>query len=160
MIVPGHDPLWHTIFKDKIPDGAMQPASVDIRLGDRAVIRPEEGDEEDCVALPPFLYPGEFILAETREYVRVPLTHAMKIEGKSSLGRKGLTIHVTAGWVDPGFNGVLTLEMVNFSRVPIALTPGMWIGQVSLHQMLYPVKPEHGYKGKYQGAETVEASKK
>lgn len=158
MIVPGHDPLWHTIFRNRIPDGAMQPASVDIRLSD-FIIRPD-GENEDRLPLPPFLFPGEFILAETLEYVCVPLTHAMKIEGKSSLGRKGLTIHVTAGWVDPGFNGVLTLEMVNFSRVPIALTPGMWIGQVSLHQMLYPVKPEHGYKGKYQYAKTVEAAKK
>lgn len=159
MIVPGHDPVWAEIFPGQvIPEEARQPASVDLRLGANAIRNPEEQDSP-VVPCPCWLYPGEFLLAETLERVRIPAHMAARVEGKSSLGRKGLIIHATAGFIDPGFEGIITLEMANISRIPIPLSVGQWIGQLSLHLLSYPVEPQHLYNGHYQGAVGPERSK-
>lgn len=154
MIIPGHSPVWNDVFSLPIPDEARQPASIDLRLGNRVIRNPEEGGE--IVPCPPLIFPGDFLLAETLERIRIPLEYAARVEGKSTLGRRGLIIHATAGWVDPGFEGVLTLEMANISRVPISLKPEMWIGQLSLYVLSEPALP---YTGKYQHADGPEAAK-
>lgn len=188
MILPGHDPLWHSVFGCGLleyassPDGvidvrsvkiiepgfttritlsahlltcpivkAMQPASVDIRLGDRFII---QGYERTLPAYT--LMPGEFILASTMETVDIPIDYAGRIEGKSSRGREGLLVHVTAGFLDPGFKGIITLEMMNVSHEARVLRAGEYIAQVALQRMLYPARP---YAGRYQGATGPEASK-
>ncbi|HKD83588.1 MAG TPA: dCTP deaminase [Terriglobales bacterium] len=108
-----------------------------------------------------YLHPGEFVLASTLEWFRLPDDLAGRIEGRSSWGRRGLLVHATAGFVDPGFAGVLTFELSNAGRLPIELRPGLRIGQVCFFQMLsrslipYPKKRS----AKYFEATTLEASK-
>jgi dCTP deaminase len=154
MILPGHDPLWRAVFPGQaIPDGAQQPASVDLRLGN------EFRRDNQATFGEQLLFPGDFILARTVETVQIPAAFAGRVEGKSSWGRRGLLVHATAGFLDPGFEGVITLEMVNVSRETVQLVPGVFICQISLTQMLYPVRPEHLYQGRYQGATTVEGAK-
>lgn len=108
-----------------------------------------------------YLHPGEFVLASTLEWFRLPEDLAGRIEGRSSWGRRGLLVHATAGFVDPGFAGVLTFELSNAGRLPIELRPGLRIGQVCFFQMLnrslipYPKK----HLAKYFEATTLEASK-
>jgi dCTP deaminase len=115
----------------------------------RPVIRvtPEEGF---------VLHPGEFVLGVTAESVNLPDRIVGRIEGKSSLGRLGLMVHVTSGFIDPGFHGCLTLQMTNVLRVPIILRPGKRICQVVFAYMHSPA--EHPYAGRYN-ADTVVASK-
>ena len=86
----------------------------------------EVRDEESFV-----IHPGEFVLGRTLEYVELPDDVVARIEGKSSLGRLGLIVHATAGFVDPGFSGTLTLEITNLTRIPIKLWPGLPIAQLS-----------------------------
>ena len=100
------------------------------------------------------LHPGEFVLGSTAEYVKLPVDLVARLEGKSSLGRLGLLIHSTAGLVDPGFEGHLTLELSNVANLPITLYPGMKIGQISYFRM--NSVPENAYGSgalgsKYQG---------
>jgi dCTP deaminase len=108
-----------------------------------------------------YLHPDEFVLASTLEFFRLPADLAGRIEGRSSWGRQGLLVHATAGFVDPGFAGVLTFELSNAGRLPIKLTPGFRIGQVCFFQMssrsLVPYYAKHG--AKYFEATTVEVSK-
>ena len=114
-------------------------------------------DEEPLI-----LHPGEFILGSTFEHVTLPNNIAGRIDGKSSLGRLGLLIHSTAGYVDPGWSGNLTLELSNVSKLPIALYPGMKIGQISFVRMTSEVENPYGsekLKSKYQGQTRPEASK-
>jgi dCTP deaminase len=89
------------------------------------------------------IYPHEFILGVTSEWVELPNTMIANVEGKSSLGRLGLVIHATAGFVDPGFAGHITLEITNFTDMPMILYPGMPIGQIRFSQLLNP--SEHSY---------------
>jgi dCTP deaminase len=103
------------------------------------------------------LHPGEFVLGQTVERLVLPDNIVCRIEGKSSLGRIGLLVHATAGFVDPGFQGRLTLELSNQAMVPIKLYPGMPIGQFSFQWTDQPV--EHPYDGKYQGDESPTASR-
>jgi len=124
----------------------LQPASVDLRLGDSfKVFRnhsitcidlrllPENLTEHVSISgdVPFVIHPGEFCLARTLERVRIPRNIAARIEGKSSLGRLGLIVHSTAGFVDPGFDGTLTLELNNMTRLPIKLYEGILIAQLS-----------------------------
>jgi len=124
----------------------VQPASVDLRLGDtfrvfhnhRAAAidlrDPPEGlTEEITVAAGDdfVIHPGEFCLGRTAEWVELPDDVVARIEGKSSLGRLGLIVHATAGFIDPGWRGTLTLELNNLTRVPIKLSPGLLIAQLS-----------------------------
>jgi dCTP deaminase len=100
------------------------------------------------------LHPGEFVLGSTLEVVRLGTALVARLEGKSSLGRLGLLIHSTAGFVDPGFEGHLTLELSNVATLPIAIYPGMKIGQLSFYQLTTPAEAPYGSDAagsKYQG---------
>lgn len=149
----------------------VQPASVDVRLGTEfrvmrnnrvTHIDPRVANDAlmDTVQVPadePFvLHPGEFALAVTYERVRLPNYIVGRLEGKSSLGRLGLLVHSTAGYVDPGWDGALTLELSNVANLPIALYEGMKVSQLSFLMLTEPAKHAYGSKeagSKYQGQE-------
>lgn len=100
------------------------------------------------------LHPGEFVLASTLEKFTLPTHLAGRLEGKSSLGRLGLLTHSTAGFIDPGFNGYITLELSNVANLPITLWPGMKVGQLALFQLSSPAETPYGsgkLGSKYQG---------
>jgi dCTP deaminase len=100
------------------------------------------------------LHPGEFVLGSTLERVAVPSDLVARVEGKSSLGRLGLVIHSTAGFIDAGFDGHVTLELANLANLPITLYPGMKIGQISFIKMTSPAEKPYGSGAagsKYQG---------
>ena len=128
----------------------VQPASIDLRLGDsfrvfhnhRAPaidLREPPGNLTEEVVVPPqesfVIHPGEFCLGRTLEWVELPDDIVARIEGKSSLGRLGLIVHATAGFCDPGWKGTLTLELNNLTRVPIKLYPGLLIAQLSFMEL-------------------------
>lgn len=137
----------------------IQPASVDLHL-DRHILvfrnsrrpyidlRREMPDLTEAVEItgddPFMLHPGEFVLGSTLEHIEIPNDLVARLEGKSSLGRIGLLIHSTAGYVDPGWKGRLTLELSNVARLPITLYYGMRIGQISFLQMTTPVDRPYG----------------
>ena len=147
----------------------VQPASVDVRL-DRFFrvfenhryphIDPAT-DQPDLTRLvePPLgepfvLHPGEFVLASTYEVVTLPDDVAARLEGKSSLGRLGLLTHSTAGFIDPGFTGHVTLELSNVATLPILLHPGMRIGQLCFFRLSSPAEHPYGsvlHGSRYQG---------
>jgi dCTP deaminase len=145
----------------------VQPASIDLRLASHLRIysetdtRPIDPDRPDDLDLRSIymahggflLRPNQFALGCTEESVAIPPQYVGRIEGKSSRGRIGLIVHVTAGYVDPGFYGVLTLEMLNVNSRPILLRPGMRIAQLSVLEMAAP--PEQPYNGRYQGQTTT-----
>ena len=106
---------------------------------------------------PFILHPGEFVLGTTLERIGIPNDLVARLEGKSSLGRLGLLIHSTAGYIDPGWFGDITLELSNVSRLPITIYAGMRIGQLSFQQLTTPV--DNPYSGKYQGQEGPTASR-
>ncbi|QPK83105.1 dCTP deaminase [Corynebacterium qintianiae] len=100
------------------------------------------------------LHPGEFVLAATLEKITLPADLAGRLEGKSSLGRLGLLTHSTAGFIDPGFSGHITLELSNVANLPITLWPGMKVGQLALFRMSSPAQTPYGsgrLGSKYQG---------
>lgn len=158
-------------------EGCIQPASVDLHL-DRQVLvfrnnrvpyvdirsntelLTEEvvmGDDDPFI-----LHPGEFVLGSTLEHVEVPDDLVARLEGKSSLGRIGLLIHSTAGYVDPGWKGHLTLELSNVSNLPITLYYRMKIGQISFLRLTTPAERLYGSKelgSKYQGQQGPTASR-
>ena len=106
------------------------------------------------------IHPREFALGATIEYVKIPQFLVARIEGKSSLGRIGLVIHATAGYVDPGFEGTLTLEITNLSNLPIKIYPHMKIAQLAFHMMTTNSFKSYGeYGNKYQGQTDPTASK-
>lgn len=119
------------------------------------LVRPEEGE-------PFILHPGEFVLGQTLERVTLPNDLVARLEGKSSLGRLGLLIHSTAGFVDAGFSGNLTLELSNVANLPITIYHGMPIGQLSFMRMDRPVDSPYGSRqngSKYQGQAEPTASR-
>ncbi len=149
--------------------GDLQPSSVDLHL-DRSFrvfrnnrypyidVRQAQPDLTEMVTVGEdegfILHPGEFVLGQTLEWVELPDDLVARLEGKSSLGRLGLLIHSTAGYVDPGWRGNLTLELSNVSNLPIALYPGMRVGQISFLVLSSPVERPYGSPGlgsKYQG---------
>nr|WP_196792289.1 dCTP deaminase [Motilibacter deserti] len=146
---------------DPIEPGQVQPASVDVRLGSEflvfrnhtaEVIDPYEKRDDlmEKVRVPegqPFvLHPGEFVLGTTLEAIGLPDDLVARVEGKSSLGRLGLLIHATAGFVDPGWTrGQITLELSNVATLPIKLWPGMRIGQLSFHCLDAPAERPYGH---------------
>jgi dCTP deaminase len=162
---------------DPYDESLVQPSSVDVRVDRRFrvfqnsrypyidVRKPMEeltelvsvqGDE------PFILHPGEFVLGQTLERVRLPDDLVARLEGKSSLGRMGLLIHSTAGFVDAGFEGNLTLELSNVSNLPITIYYSMPIGQISFMRMDGPVDRPYGSDGtksKYQGQAEPTASR-
>ena len=134
----------------------IQPCSVDVRLGVRyRTPRHPMRDSKEFMAQMFLLRPDEFILAETLEKVAVPNTHAMKIDGRSSIGRLGLLVHATAGLIDPGFQGVITLELKNLTNSPMKLEAGMHIAQLEIHRLDSPADPPYGKDtgAHYQGQE-------
>ena len=150
-------------------DAMVQPSSVDVRL-DRffrvfenhkySVIDPsiEQADLTREVAVSSdehfILQPGEFVLASTYEVITLPDDIAGRLEGKSSLGRLGLLTHSTAGFIDPGFSGHITLELSNVANLPVKLFPGMKIGQLCLIKLSSPAEHPYGsavYGSRYQG---------
>jgi dCTP deaminase len=154
---------------DPFDDGLVQPSSVDVRV-DRffrvfhnaryAFIDVKERQEEltELVEVdeetPFILHPGEFVLGSTLERIRLPDDLVARLEGKSSLGRLGLLIHSTAGFIDPGWDGHVTLELSNVANLPITIYHGMKIGQLSFVQMTEPAETPYGADAlgsKYQG---------
>jgi dCTP deaminase len=147
----------------------IQPSSVDVRLDrffrvfenhryphiDPAVEQPDLTREVEPDGDEPFiLHPGEFVLASTYEAVTLPDDIAARLEGKSSLGRLGLLTHSTAGFIDPGFTGHVTLELSNVATLPIKLWPGMKIGQMCFFRLSSPAEHPYGsalYGSRYQG---------
>ncbi|MEU1720520.1 dCTP deaminase [Actinomadura sp. ATCC 39365] len=154
---------------DPFHQDMIQPSSIDVRLDryfrvfenhkyphiDPAVEQPDltrmvepSGDE------PFILHPGEFVLASTYEVITLPDDLASRLEGKSSLGRLGLLTHSTAGFIDPGFSGHVTLELSNVATLPIKLWPGMKIGQLCVFRLSSPAEHPYGsakYGSRYQG---------
>ena len=155
----------------------LQPSSMDVRL-DRffrlfdnhkyAYIDPRE-EQADLTHLVEvasdeafILHPGEFVLGSTYEYVTLPDNIAARLEGKSSLGRLGLLTHSTAGFVDPGFTGHVTLELANVSNLPIKLWPGMKVGQLCFFQLSSACETPYGsakYLSRYLGQRGPTASR-
>src|SRR3954462_12290130 len=150
-------------------DAMVQPSSIDVRL-DRFFrvfnnarythIDPQQQQDELTTLVEPtgddpfVLHPGEFVLGSTFEAVTLPDDLAGRLEGKSSLGRLGLLTHSTAGFIDPGFSGHITLELSNVANLPITLWPGMKIGQLCLLRLSSPAEHPYGstvYGSRYQG---------
>ena len=159
-------------------DPAMiQPSSVDVRLDKYfrlfdnhkyQVIDPaaDQPDLTRFVEVDPtegfVLHPGEFVLGSTLEQITLPDDLAARVEGKSSLGRLGLLTHATAGFVDPGFSGHVTLELSNVATLPIMLWPGMKIGQLAFFRLSSPSENPYGsaaYGSHYQGQRGPTASR-
>jgi dCTP deaminase len=147
----------------------VQPASIDLKLGPSFRVFHNHRIQTIDLANPPqdltehvevadgetfVIHPGEFVLGRTVEIVELPDDLVARIEGKSSLGRLGLICHATAGFVDPGFSGTLTLEITNFNSVPIVLRPGLPIAQLSLMTLDMSAERPYGHPAlgsHYQG---------
>jgi dCTP deaminase len=146
----------------------LQPASLDIALGGKLLIERHRNRVIDAVEdkmeyLPVDvenypLQPNEFVLGVTEEFIHVPDNLTVMLAGKSTLARMGLQIHITAGWVDPGYRGKLTLEIINNSSNILQLHPGMLIGQLVFLEMKR--KPDQSYSGKYQDSMGVIGARK
>lgn len=157
----------------------IQPSSVDMRLGDEfkvfKVIRKPYIDPKDDEDLASYMesitvennnafiiHPGEFALATTYEYVKVPNDLVARVEGRSSMGRLGVTMHVTAGYIDPGFEGKITLEISNIGAMPVALYPGQRVCQLVFETMTNPAEKPYGHpdrNSKYMGQKSPETSR-
>ena len=162
---------------DPLELGMIQPSSIDVRLDkffrlfdnhkyqhiDPAVDQPELTRLVEVEGTEPFvLHPGEFVLGATYEVVTLPDDVAARLEGKSSLGRLGLLTHSTAGFIDPGFSGHVTLELSNVATLPITLWPGMKIGQLCFFRLSSPAEHPYGsakYGSRYQGQRGPTASR-
>lgn len=181
MLLPDHEILAEVaaghVRIEPFDPALVQPASVDVRLGrefrvfgayhvmainpalDQAGltqrVAPAEGDAF-------ILRPRELVLASTLEAVTLPAGIAARLEGISSLGRLGLQAHVTAGWIDPGFCGQVTLELSNLTTLPVMLWPGMRIGQLCFFRLSSPARRPYGAPGlgsRYQGQQGPTASR-
>lgn len=155
----------------------IQPSSIDVRLDkffrvfdnhkyasiDPSIEQPDLTRLVEVDSDKPFvLHPGEFVLGSTFESVTLPDDIAARLEGKSSLGRLGLLTHSTAGFIDPGFEGNVTLELSNTATLPINLWPGMKIGQLCFFQLSSPAEHPYGsskYGSRYRGQRGPTASK-
>jgi dCTP deaminase len=155
----------------------IQPSSIDVRLDkffrvfdnhkyasiDPSIEQPDLTRLVEVDGDKPFvLHPGEFVLGSTFESVSLPDDIAARLEGKSSLGRLGLLTHSTAGFIDPGFEGNVTLELSNTATLPINLWPGMKIGQLCFFQLSSPAEHPYGssaYGSRYRGQRGPTASK-
>ncbi len=158
-------------------EAMIQPSSVDVRLDkffrvfenhkysvidpsiEQAELTREVIAEDDEAFI---LHPGEFVLASTYEIITLPDDIAGRLEGKSSLGRLGLLTHSTAGFIDPGFSGHITLELSNVANLPVKLYPGMKIGQLCLIKLSSPAEHPYGsavYASRYQGQRGPTASR-
>jgi dCTP deaminase len=165
------------VLVEPYDDTMVQPASIDLRLGTsfrvfhnhritaidladppRNLTEHVEVDDDESFVI----HPGEFVLGRTQERVELPDDIVARIEGKSSLGRLGLIVHATAGFVDPGFKGTLTLEITNLTRVPIILWPGKPIAQLSFMALDRPAERPYGHPdlgSHYHGQEEATESR-
>lgn len=143
-----------TIEVEPSPDDEqIQPASLDVRLGrelyhfkgDHSVKSPQHR-----------LQPGERYLGHTKETVSLPNHIAAQLAGRSSIGRQGIIVHKTAGWIDPSFNGTITLELMNLGNEPVTLESGERIAQLVFFKL---DSPSEGYDGKYQGQQSPTTAK-
>ncbi|MEM9073235.1 MAG: dCTP deaminase [Myxococcota bacterium] len=160
------------------PELQIQPASIDLRLGDEFVLyrQPlvpflDSADAESIerhvekIQIPAnegfILQPGAFALGTTLERVRVPPDLVARVEGRSSVGRLAIVVHATAGFIDPGFEGQITLELSNLGRCAVKLYPGMRISQIVFHEMKSPAERPYGSDrgSKYQGQSGPVASR-
>ena len=162
---------------DPYDDTCVQPSSIDLHVDRRfrtfhnarypyIDVKAEMPDLTELVEVeekvPFILHPGEFVLGSTLERVRLPDDLVARLEGKSSLGRLGLLIHSTAGYVDPGWDGYLTLELSNVANLPITIYPGMKIGQISFFRLTSAADVPYGSAArgsKYQGQRGPTASR-
>lgn len=157
----------------------IQPSSIDLRLGSefksfritkQAFINPKDTDSiesymeditlEEGEAF--IIHPNEFTLATTSEYIEVPDNLVARVEGRSSMGRLGITMHVTAGFIDPGFCGNITLEISNLGKMPVALYPGQRVCQIVFETMTTPAEKPYGHPdrdSKYMGQTRPESSR-
>lgn len=158
-----------SIIIDPFDPACVQPSSIDVKVSNlfrvfrnhSAAVLDVKKDLTDLTELVEvadgeafMLHPGEFVLGSTLERVAVPSHLVARVEGKSSLGRLGLVIHSTAGFIDAGFDGHVTLELANLANLPITLYPGMKIGQISFITMTSPAEKPYGsgaHGSKYQG---------
>ena len=163
------------IVIDPFDPACVQPSSIDLHVDSEfrvfansrypyIDVKQEQPDLTELVETKPdepfILHPGEFVLGSTLERVALPDDLVARLEGKSSLGRLGLLIHSTAGYVDPGFEGHLTLELSNVANLPITLYTGMKIGQISFFRLTTPADVPYGGSGsKYQGQRGPTASR-
>lgn len=161
------------------PEIQIQPSSVDLRIGNefkgfRIVRKPciDPMDKSDLESYmesfyidegePFIIHPGEFALATTYETVKVPDDLVARVEGRSSMGRLGITMHVTAGYIDPGFQGKITLEISNIGKMPVALYTGQRVCQIVFETMTSPSKRPYGHPdrdSKYMGQKRPISSK-
>jgi len=156
----------------------IQPASVDLRLAREflvykpaqiACLDPQQPETlhaaTERVNVPEgeafILHPGEFALGSTIERVRIPHDLVARVDGRSSIGRLAVVVHATAGFVDPGFEGQITLELSNLGRIPVRLHPGMRIAQIVLHQLTSAVERPYGSErgSRYHGQTGPQASR-
>lgn len=161
------------------PDHQIQPSSVDLKIGSefksfqiisKPCIDPKDQsdidsymqsfhiDEDEAF----IIHPGEFALATTLEMVHVPTDLVARVEGRSSMGRLGITMHVTAGFIDPGFQGNITLEISNIGKMPVALYPGQRVCQIVFETMTSPSEIPYGHpsrNSKYMGQTRPESSR-
>src|SRR6266516_779441 len=180
MILSDRDIRAHVesgrITIDPFDPACVQPSSVDLHVDSQfrvfatsrypfIDVREEMPDLTELVEVKPdepfILHPGEFVLGSTMERVAIPDDLVARLEGKSALGRLGLLIHSTAGYVDPGWDGNLTLELSNVANLPITIYYGMKIGQISFQRMSSPVEVAYGdarIGSKYRGQRDPTAS--
>ena len=165
------------VVLDPWDPGMVQPSSIDVRMDKwfrlfdnhkYPVIDPaaDQPDLTRLIEVDPaegfVLHPGEFVLGSTLETITLPDDLAARVEGKSSLGRLGLLTHATAGFVDPGFSGHVTLELSNVATLPIRLWPGMKVGQLCFFRLSSPAEHPYGskeYGSHYQGQRGPTASR-
>jgi dCTP deaminase len=159
-------------------DMQVQPASIDLRLGSEflefqrtniSCIHPNRDDEVNEYVTETYveegdefiLHPGDFVLGTTKERVEIPPDLLATVEGRSSLGRLAVVIHATAGIVDPGYEGQITLELSNLGTAPVALTPGMRVSQLIFTEMKHPAERPYGAErgSKYQNQAGPQASR-
>lgn len=160
------------IFRPELMSDQISPASIDLRLSPTfkvfrqsklSLLNPKEGLPKDFMDTHRLksgeyfvLHPGNFVLASTIEYIKVPDDMVVRVEGKSTLARMGILVH-TAGFVDPGFEGSITLEISNQSNVAMALHPEMYICQIAVHIMSSPAEVPYNVRKKslYHKAKTT-----
>jgi len=162
---------------DPLADGAIQPSSIDVRLSTQFRVfanhrypmidlRAEQPDMTELIEVdigsPFVLHPGEFVLGATLERITLPHDIVARLEGKSSLGRLGLVVHSTAGFIDAGFDGDVTLELSNIATLPILLYPGMRVAQFAFFALDKAAERPYGSSStgsKYQGQSGPTASR-
>jgi len=161
------------------PDIQIQPSSVDLRIGNefkgfKIIRKPciDPMDKSDIASYmesfyiadgePFIIHPGEFALATTHETIKLPDNLVARVEGRSSMGRLGVTMHVTAGYIDPGFEGKITLEISNIGKMPVALYTGQRVCQIVFETMTSPAEIPYGHPerdSKYMGQKRPESSR-